>query len=1660
MHLFYLILAFVVVAARPASAQLVLTEFMASNSGTLADDFGNYEDWIEIYNSSPTNVSLYGWSLTDSASSLNKWQFPATNLPPGGYLVVFASDRNRRTPGAVLHTNFKLSADGEYLALIRPDGSIATQFSPQYPAQMPDVSFGPGYTTISQKLVTTGAVGRVKVPLDSSLGLNWTTNGFNHASWTIATNGIGYETGGATNYTGLIKSDVRTAMQNVNASVYFRLPFNYTNAAPPDSLTLRMKFNDGFAAYVNGLPAASANAPLDPEWNEAATAINAPANAIQFASFDLNSVRHALTTGTNTLAIHGFNIATTDADFLSLAELEWSNTGYYLDSRYFTLPTPGDVNGTGTKDLGPVLKEASHFPITPATNQSLTVTCRVAQTFGTISTVTLRWRVMFGVTNQLPMFDDGAHGDGATGDGVYGATIPAGSYSAGQMVRWYITAADSLAHTSRWPLFEDPNNSAEYLGTVVQPGYVTSKLPVLHLFAPASVLQPGTGPGGSTSQTGADSQTGARVSAFYDGEFYDNIYMELRGNTTAGYYKKSHRLEFNKEHEFRHPGPGGRIRKTSFVADYPDPTYMRQGLSYWICDLVGAPAPFYEPWRLQLNGAFYQLANHNDVHGEELLERLGYDPEGALYNAAGQVVPNRASTGGFDMKTREWSKIDAYAGADYYALANAISESLTTAQRRTNIFDILDLPEVINYLVAARFVHENDDVWANMSMYHDNDGDDLWRILPFDLNLTWGCAYLDAAEYSGIQATNDAIQSFPLYGSSSAIPAIGITQYNRLYNVLFNEPQTREMFRRRMRTLLDAWIKPPGTSLTNMPVEAKIQAWFTNINAEALLDRAKWGWPPYGGQNNLPSNLNITNGVNQLLTNFLAARRQHLYGKHSVTNTALTIGTSRTQNAGIPLAQPTNAVITIVGFDFNPVSGNQEEEYVVLTNANNYAVDISGWRMAGGIMHTFQPGTVLPTNTALYLSPISRAFRNRAVAPKGGMGLFVQGGYDGRLSAWGETLTLADHTGRLVSSNSYIGAPSLAQQYLRVTEIMYNPSPAPALNPDAQQFEYIELRNTSTNLTLNLNGVRFTNGIQFHFTGSAVTNLAPGARVLLVRNLTAFTARFGAGAALAGQFTGALDSNGETLRLEDASGEKILEFAYNNAWYRITDGLGFSLVIWDDLAHWSTWGQKSSWRPSGALNGSPGLADPAPPVFAPVLVNEILSHTDAPLMDSIELHNPTATNINLGGWFLSDDFYVPKKFRIPDGTEIPAGGFLTFPADTSFGTGGGSFQFSEYGEAAWLFGGDAQTNLTGYVHGYDFGAAPSGIAFGRHVDSEGNDHFVLQSAITLDATNAVPLVGPIVIAQIIYHPPDFPGAVDNDVDEFIELRNLTASPVPLFCTFTNEPGYGLAARTNTWRLHNAVDFDFPTNTTLAANGRLFVVGFDPTTNAPQLSAFRNLYNVPTNHPVFGPWSGKLDNSQDTIELKRPDHPDLASGTVFVPYVLVDKVAYTHTPPWPTNADGSGLSLQRRLLSDYGNDPINWREAIPPGTVAPDTDNDGMADWWETAHGLAVGINDSEEDPDNDGLNNGQEFLARTEPFNSASALKLEVSAAGGGQFALSFTAVADLSYTLQVSESLSPPGWQHWQQISAGPTNRIVTLAVPATTPAIRHFRVVTPPMP
>src|SRR4051812_35233195 len=149
---------------------VVISEFMADNAGLVRDQDGDAPDWIEIHNDTSLAVNLGGWHLTDEATNLVKWTFPATNLPPDAYLVVFASDKNRATNGAELHTNFKLSSGGEYLALVMADGvTLASAFAPAYPLQYANRSYGTGRESTVTNLIGAGSAVRILVPTDGSL---------------------------------------------------------------------------------------------------------------------------------------------------------------------------------------------------------------------------------------------------------------------------------------------------------------------------------------------------------------------------------------------------------------------------------------------------------------------------------------------------------------------------------------------------------------------------------------------------------------------------------------------------------------------------------------------------------------------------------------------------------------------------------------------------------------------------------------------------------------------------------------------------------------------------------------------------------------------------------------------------------------------------------------------------------------------------------------------------------------------------------------------------------------------------------------------------------------------------------------------------------------------------------------------------------------------------------------------------------------------------------------------------------------------------------------------------------------------------------------------------------------------------------------------------
>ena len=280
-------------------------------------------------------------------------------------------------------------------------------------------------------------------------------------------------------------------------------------------------------------------------------------------------------------------------------------------------------------------------------------------------------------------------------------------------------------------------------------------------------------------------------------------------------------------------------------------------------------------------------------------------------------------------------------------------------------------------------------------------------------------------------------------------------------------------------------------------------------------------------------------------------------------------------------------------FAFNPVSGNQDEEFIQLMNPNDTAVDISGWQLAGGVTHTFHPGTVIPAHGAMYVTPSINAFRSRATGPSGGQGLLVQGEYSGHLSNRGETVRLIAGDQTVVAEMMTPVTPSDAQKFLRITEIMYHPTDPPDGSPwDDNDFEFIEVANISDDVTINLENVHFSDGIEFVFPS---LQLAPGEHIVAARNMEAFRERYGVGIRVAGEYDGSLSNAGERLRLDDASGSTVVDFVFDDGepWPQSADGSGASLVSRDPSATpFDEFDRAEHWQASSGQDGTPGRAEP------------------------------------------------------------------------------------------------------------------------------------------------------------------------------------------------------------------------------------------------------------------------------------------------------------------------------------------------------------------------------------------------------------------------------------------------------------------------------------
>lgn len=523
------------------------------------------------------------------------------------------------------------------------------------------------------------------------------------------------------------------------------------------------------------------------------------------------------------------------------------------------------------------------------------------------------------------------------------------------------------------------------------------------------------------------------------------------------------------------------------------------------------------------------------------------------------------------------------------------------------------------------------------------------------------------------------------------------------------------------------------------------------------------------------------------------------------------------------------------------------------------------------------------------------------------------------------------------SALAFVAATSVLSQQVVISELMYQP-PGGSTFAEA---EYVELLNTG-NTAANLGNASFS-GITFTF--PAGFSLAPQARAVICKNRTLFLSRYGAVPGLVdGSFTGSLNNDGENISLTASGGTVIAQVRYgvDTDWPTRPTGKGGSLELIDPLGSQTS---AANWRASSEYYGSPGTAGVGP--RNRIVVNELLAHTDPPLEDAVELYNRTDQPVDIGGWFLSNSFGSPYKYRIPAGTIVPAHGFKMIyeyqfnPAAPEAGRT--AFTFSAaYPDIAVLISADTQGNPLFFEDVVEFPASPNGVSFGRYPDGEGP--FLLMSRMTFGtvidntmdpiflnifrqgqgAPNAPHRLGPLVFGRLRYSAP-------SSGIEFIELANISTTNVPLF-----DPLYP----TNVWKIEGGVSFQFTNPITVPPGGKLFVA------NTNDAAAVRQLLGLAGDAVVLGPYDGQLSSDGERITLVRPDPPQMPprEDAGFVPYTVAEQIDYSASAPWPVLAFPSTSAIRRISLAAPAYDPTNWREesVSPSVPVAPAISATGLA----------------------------------------------------------------------------------------------------------------------
>lgn len=1053
--------------------------------------------------------------------------------------------------------------------------------------------------------------------------------------------------------------------------VYFRKEFTIPAGQMPAALALRVYVDDGCIIFINGVEierrfycgaGTPAHNPSDASFLTGVTFNNHESAPNNWDSYTIsNLARHNLVEGTNVIAILAANDVKTSSDFSFNLELKEGVTTNDAAS-------PGARNISYAANAAPAIRKVEHAPQSPTDGDPIIVTAKITDPNGVASASLAYQLVAPGnfIPSTLPkaissgnfvnvatplapnpafedpanwatvaMNDDGLGDDVLGGDGLWTGTIPPQVNRT--LVRYRITVADNLGASARVPYVGDPSlNFACFVYNGVPAYEGTSAadlqtLPVYHFLTRKEDYDQCVAYNPAFRISAGASWTFENWKACFvcNGVVYDHIPYRLKGGNGrytasgtggAGNAKRAFKFLFHKGYEFdaidqegnEYPEKWSTMITENLWENRASYTFsLNEMVSFRVLNELGIPSPrgHWSHFRTIMQPAEQPDKWHGDFWGlmwvhEDYDRRFlaAHDlKKGNLYKLT------RDGTVGL-LQFRYQSAFGVTDGSDHDEIHNQLRGTSTPAF----ITGRVNLDLWARYHAFSEAIRnydywpsgDNNAGWYFYPKYDATNGNKgvLWY-LPNDLDATWGPTWNNGHDIVHNSLFND---SASIGGDASTNPTLWPNYFNQVREIraLVWQPDQMNPLIDEYAAVIRPFVNAEFTRWHGAPADAgNFGGLFgpnntaLNANGQTALDiyvasMKDFAFDANGGGSIWPGG-NVGVGGRAAFLDQLG----NSLGENS-TKYPATPAITYSGAADFPV---NDLRFTTSAFNDPQGAGTFAGIQWRIAEVNPSATWTAGEKRLLEVIASYDSGEI-PTFAGEFKFPTTACEPGKRYRARVRMK-----DNTGRWSYWSPA---AEFTAGTVDISVYAAA-------LVVSEIMYhatNPTPAElaaaaALSPpqvwDDDSFDYLELRNVSAS-PVNLSGIQFTQGFDFVFPEN--TTLAPGAALLIVQNVDAFTARYGAGRPVAGAWdpNDKLGNGGDLLTLQfGLIMPAVVSFTYDDTapWPTTPDGGGTSLVLIDPFSHPDP-SMGENWRASSASGGSPGGSDTVPFTGAPGADND------------------------------------------------------------------------------------------------------------------------------------------------------------------------------------------------------------------------------------------------------------------------------------------------------------------------------------------------------------------------------------------------------------------------------------------------------------------------